>query len=87
MSKTGTTTEVGGIDSEEIRSLVDRIERLEEEKKVTSDDIKDIYTESKLKDYDPKIIRQVVKNRKLNQSQLDEQEAMVSQYQQALGVG
>lgn len=74
------------VDNEELKSLVDRIEQLEEEKSALSDDIRDVYAESASKGFDKKIIRQVVKNKKLDPNELNEQESMVDLYQRALGM-
>ena len=53
------------IQAEQLRLLIERIERLEEEKKGTQDDIKDVYGEAKAVGYDPKIMRQIVRLRKM----------------------
>ena len=65
-------TEVGGIASDRLRSLIERIERLEEEKKAISGDIRDIYAEAKSAGFDVKIMRAVIKLRKMNAADRDE---------------
>lgn len=79
-------TKGGGIASDRLQSLVARIERLEEERKAISSDIKDIYLESKSAGFDPKIIRAVIRLRKLERAEVEEQEALLDMYRRALGM-
>ena len=79
-------SEVGGIAADRLRSIVERIERLEEEKKGLSDDIKDIMAEAKSAGFDVKVIRQILKIRKSDQSELEEQETLLDLYRRALGM-
>ena len=69
--------EVGGIDSTRLNSLIERIERLEEEKKGISSDIRDIYAEAKGVGFDVKIMKAIIKLRKMNQADRDEQEFLL----------
>ena len=69
--------EVGGVDSTRLNSLIERIERLEEEKKGISSDIRDIYAEAKGVGFDVKIMKAIIKLRKMNQADLDEQEFLL----------
>ena len=69
-----------------LRLLIERIERLEEEKKGVADDIKDVYAEAKAVGYDTKIMRQIVKIRKMNPDDRKEQEAVLETYMIALGL-
>jgi uncharacterized protein (UPF0335 family) len=78
--------EVGGIDSSRLNSLIERIERLEEEKKGISSDIRDIYAEAKGVGFDVKIMRTIIKLRKMNQADRDEQEFLLETYRKALNV-
>ena len=78
--------EVGGIDSGRLRSLIERIERLEEEKASISSDIRDIFAEAKAAGFDTKIMRQVLKLRKMNAADRDEQEYLLETYRRALDV-
>lgn len=78
--------EVGGIDSTRLNSLIERIERLEEEKKVISSDIRDIYAEAKGVGFDVKIMKAIIKLRKMNQADRDEQEFLLETYRKALNV-
>ena len=75
-----------GIARDQLRSLVERIERLEAEKNGVSDDIKDVYLEAKLAGFDAKILRQVIAIRKLDLNERSEQEAILDTYLHALGM-
>ncbi|WP_228242950.1 DUF2312 domain-containing protein [Porphyrobacter sp. GA68] len=70
-----------------LRLLIERIERLEEEKKGTADDIRDVYAEAKAVGYDPKIMRQVVRLRKMKPNDREEQDMVLETYKAALGMG
>ncbi len=70
----------------QLRSLIERIERLEEEKKTIADDIKEVYGEAKSHGFNVKIIRKVVGLRKKEASEREEEEALVSLYLHALGM-
>ncbi len=74
------------IQADKLRLLIERIERLEEEKKGTADDIKDVYGEAKAVGYDPKIMRQVVRLRKMERNAREEAEALLDTYKVALGL-
>ncbi|MDA0820139.1 MAG: DUF2312 domain-containing protein [Proteobacteria bacterium] len=70
-----------------LRLLIERIERLEEEKKGIADDIRDVYAEAKAVGYDPKIMRQVVRLRKMKPDDRNEMEMVLDTYKTALGLG
>lgn len=70
---------------EKLRLTVERIERLEEEKKEVAEQIKDVYAEAKAMGYDTKILRQVVKLRKQDRDERQEQESLLETYMIALG--
>ena len=70
-----------------LRLLIERIERLEEEKKGIADDIRDVYAEAKAVGYDPKIMRQIVRLRKMKPDVRSEQEMILDTYKSALGMG
>ena len=70
-----------------LRLLIERIERLEEEKKGIADDIRDVYAEAKAVGYDSKIMRQIVRLRKMNPDDRAEMEAILDTYKAALGLG
>lgn len=74
------------IQADQLRLLIERIERLEEEKKDTADQIKDVYAEAKSVGYDVKTMRQVVRLRKLERHAREEAEALLDTYKIALGL-
>ncbi len=78
--------DVGGIAAERLRSYIERIERLEEEKAALAADIREIYAEAKGNGFDAKTMRQVVRLRKLDQNERNEQEALLDLYRHALGI-
>ena len=71
---------------DQLKSIIERIERLEEEKKTISDDIRDVYAEAKGNGFDVKALRQVVRLRKQDVDERKEQEAILETYLQALGM-
>lgn len=71
---------------DQLKSIVERIERLEEEKKAISDDIRDVYGEAKSNGFDTKVLRQVVSLRKKDLSERQEQDAIRDLYLNALGM-
>jgi len=79
-------TEVGGIAADRLRSFVERIEKLEEEKAALAADIRDVYAEAKGNGFDVKAMRQIVKLRKMDSSDRQEQEAMVDLYRRVLEI-
>ena len=76
----------GNISAERLRSLIERIERLEEERKALSSDIKDIYAESKSAGFDVKVMRQLIRLRKQEPAEIEEQETLLDVYRRALGM-
>ncbi len=76
----------GNVAAEELRLLIERIERLEEEKKAISDDVKDVYGEAKARGYDPKTMRSIVRLRKMEKHVREEAEALLETYKAALGI-
>ena len=75
-----------GFAKEHLRSFIERIERLEEEKKTLADDIKEVYSEAKGTGFDTKVMRQVIRLRKMESADRQEQEAMLDLYLSALGM-
>lgn len=71
---------------EQLRLLIERVERLSDERQGIADDIKDVYAESKARGYDPKIIRKVVAIRKRKQQEVEEEHAILETYLHALGM-
>jgi uncharacterized protein (UPF0335 family) len=78
--------DVGGIAGERLKSFIERIERLEEEKRALGEDIKEVFAEAKGNGFDPKIMRQIIKIRRMDKDDLDEQEALLDVYMRALGM-
>lgn len=78
--------DVQGIAAAQLKSIVERIERLEEEKKAIADDIKDVYGEAKANGFDTKVLRQVIRLRKQDAGEREEQEAILDLYKAALGM-
>ena len=74
-----------GISAQRLKSFIERIERLEEEKKALGGDIKEVYSEAKSGGFDTKIMRQVVRIRKMDKAEREEQEALVQVYLDAVG--
>ena len=74
------------VSDEQLRLFIERIERLEEEKKGIADDIRDTYNEAKSQGYDPKIMRQIVRLRKLPPHDRKEMEAILDVYKSTLGI-
>jgi uncharacterized protein (UPF0335 family) len=78
--------EAGGIAGDQLRSYIERIERLEEEKAAMAADIREIYSESKGNGFDVKIMRQIIRLRKLDREDRQEQEELLQLYQHAIGM-
>ena len=76
----------GNVAADQLRLFIERIERLEEEKKGVADDIKDVYSEAKANGYDTKTMRQIVRLRKMEKHARDEQDALLETYRNALGL-
>ena len=79
-------TEVGGIAGDQLRSYIERIERLEEEKAALAADIKDVFDEAKGNGFDVKIMRQILRLRKMEEDDRDELETLLEVYKRALGM-
>lgn len=77
-------SEVGGIAADRLRSFIERVERLEEEKAALTADIRDVYAEAKSAGFDVKIVRQIVKLRKMDTADRQEQEELLDLYKRAL---
>jgi uncharacterized protein (UPF0335 family) len=86
MSNDEKQSATGGIAADRLRSIIERIERLEDEKKALASDIKDIYAEAKSTGFDVKVIRQVIRIRKLEPADVEEQETLMDVYRRALGM-
>src|ERR1700690_1375524 len=71
---------------DQLKAVIERIERLEEEKKATSDDIRDVYAEAKANGFDPKALRTIVRLRKQDTDERREEQAVLETYMHALGM-
>lgn len=78
--------EIGGLAVDRLRSLIERIERLEDEQKALSSDIRDIFAEAKSAGFDVKIMRTIMKLRKMNAADREEQEILLETYRRALEI-
>ena len=79
-------THLGNAETGHLRAFIERVERLEEEKKAIADDIKDVYVEAKGVGFDTKIMRRIVKLRKQDGDKRMKEEALLDVYLQALGM-
>lgn len=70
----------------QLRAFIERVERLEEEKQTIADDIKDVYAEMKGTGFDTKAVRSIIKMRKKDQAERQEEEAILDLYKQAIGM-
>ncbi len=78
--------DTGGVAAGQLRSFIERIERLEEEKKGLSEDIRDVFAEAKGNGFDTKVMRQVIRLRKKEPAERQEEEAILDLYLHALGM-
>lgn len=76
----------GGVSADQLRAFVERIERLESEKKAISDDIKDVFAEAKGVGYDVKVMRQLIRLRKQDSNERQEMESLLDLYLHAMGM-
>ncbi len=84
MTRIGHNTE--SVAQDMIRAFIERIERMEEEKRAIADDIKEIYAEAKGNGFDTKVLRRIIQMRKMDHADRMEQEALLSMYMNALGM-
>jgi len=77
---------IGGIAAEALQQYVDRIEKLEEEKKALAEDIKQVYSEAKSTGFDTKILRKIISLRKIEEHERQEQEELLDLYKRAIGM-
>jgi len=78
--------DIGGIAGDRLRAFIERVERLEEERRALAADIKEVYAEAKGVGFDTKTIRQIVRLRRMDKDDLDEQETLLDIYKRALGM-
>ena len=76
----------GGIAADRLKSFIERIERLEEEKAALAADIREVYAEAKGTGFDTKIMRQIIRIRRMDKDDVDEQETLLDIYKRALGM-
>lgn len=76
----------GGIAADRLRSIIERVERLEEERKALAGDIKDIFSEAKSAGFDVKVMKQIIRIRKMEPAEVEEQETILDIYKKALGM-
>lgn len=74
------------VTSKEVRNFVERVERLEGEKKEVAEQIKDVYAEAKARGYDVKALRAVIRRRKQKRDDVEEQDAIIALIEDALGI-
>ena len=86
MEKVEEPAQQGNIAGDRLRSLIDRIERIEEERKALGSDIKDIYAEAKSAGFDVKVLRTIIRLRKQEPAEIEEQETLLDVYRRALGM-
>lgn len=77
---------IGGVAGDQLKSYIERIERLEEEKAGLAVDIREVFAEAKANGFDVKTMRQIIKLRKMDHSERDEQEHMLDLYKRVLGM-
>jgi len=78
--------DIGGIAGDRLKSFIERIERLEEERRALGADIREVYAEAKGNGFDAKIMRQVIRLRRMDKDDIDEQDALLDVYKRALGM-
>jgi uncharacterized protein (UPF0335 family) len=84
MDKDKNMVEVGGVAGDRLRSFIERIERMEDEKKALSDDIREIYSEAKGSGFDVKVMRQIIRLRKMADNDRNEMEEILDIYKRVL---
>lgn len=80
-------TQAGGIAAGHLRAFIERIERLNEEKASLAENIREVFAEAKAMGFEPKVMRQVIKLRKMESADRQEQEALLDLYMHALDIG
>src|SRR4051794_21185622 len=83
-SRQAAEPEVGGIAADRLRSIVDRIENLESERKALAEDVKDVFTEAKHAGFDVKVLRRIIADRKKDREEIEELETLIDLYRRAL---
>lgn len=86
MAEKPAKTEVGGIAADRLRGIIERVERLEEERKTLASDIKDVLAEAKSAGLDVAVIRQIIAIRRKEPAEVEEQETLLDLYRRVLGM-
>ncbi len=86
MALDATESKPTSIAGDRLRAIIERVERLEEERKALASDIKDIFSEAKSAGFDVKVIRQLIRIRKLEPADVEEQETLLDVYRRAIGM-
>ena len=86
MAEIGHNSDVGGITGAQLKAYIERVERLEEEKKAIADDVREVYGEAKANGFDVKVMRMLVRLRKMDNDQRVEMEALLDLYKRAVGM-
>lgn len=76
----------GGLSAEHLKQFIERVERLEEEKKIIAEDIKEVFAEAKGSGFDAPTMKQIIKLRKKDKSDIEEEEYLLDTYKRALGM-
>lgn len=84
--ETDSDRQVGGIAADRLRSIIERVERLEEERKALAADIKDVFIEAKSAGFDVRTVKQIIRLRKQEPAEIEEQETLLDIYRRALGM-
>ena len=79
-------TTIGGVAGDQLKSIIERVEKLEEEKAAIAVDIREVFAEAKANGFDVKAMRQIIKLRKMEHAERDEQEHMLDLYKRVLGM-
>lgn len=87
MDEDQNNSQIGGIAAEALRQFIERIERLEEEKKALAADIKDVYGQAKSQGFDTKIMRKLIALRRMEDQEREEVDQLLDLYKAALGMG
>jgi len=85
-AKEASTTAAHRFAKDQLRSIIERVEKLEEEKKAISDDIRDVFGEAKVNGFDVKALRTIIRLRKMETTEREEQDAILETYMHALGM-
>lgn len=78
--------QVGGVAGDALKQYIEKVERLEREKAEIAEHIREVFAEAKGNGFEPKVMRQILKERKMDQNDLDEQETLLIMYKRALGM-